>query len=208
MSSSPPTFSLTNDNFLTQNEWVRRSQCDARLPFCNLLGKKRYLYKPKTLEHWVRLVINPFYNKIMKILGVDDISSTSAKKYPLFEGTDAIFGELLSAPLKTKLQDELPELNFKLIGVILINQIKMQNELGEVISFFTGIVTVALLLFSINLSINITRLTYMIYKAFCTEEYFKGRRLQQTQAQLDLGAELAPLQNAGQNNRQWQLNNS
>ena len=70
-----------------------------------------------------------------------------------------------------------------------------------------GIVTVALLLFSINLSINITRLAYTIYKAFWTEEYCNGRILQQAQAQLDLWAELAPLQNAGQN-RLGQLGNN
>ena len=39
-SSSPSTLNLSSDNFLTQNEWVRRSQGDPRLPFCNLLGKK------------------------------------------------------------------------------------------------------------------------------------------------------------------------
>ena len=133
--TTPSIDRFPSEDFLTEQEWVKRSQCDSRFPFCNLLGKKGYLYKPKDLDHWVKYFVNPMYHKITNIIGVNDISSVSAKKYPLFEATEAIFGKLLSAPMDTHVYREVPEFGVKLIGIILINHIKIQKDLNNAISF-------------------------------------------------------------------------
>ena len=122
-----------------------------------------------------------------------DISCDSSRKFPLFEGTEAIFGDLLSAPLDTKISKELPELTLEFIGVLLINQTKVHKKLEDAITFFEGVVAIALMLFSINLTIHIVRLIFSMHRSVCTSEHHRMRRINQSHEQLNVWAEIVPL---------------
>ena len=123
---------------------------------------------------------------ITKTLGINDIGSLSAKQHPIFKATETLFGKLLTAPMNTEISNEIPEINVKLTGIILSNQIKLQKDLYDVVSIFKEIIVFAMVLFCINLRINITGLTYSYYKVYCMVEIRQNRCIQQAREQLDL----------------------
>ena len=149
----------------------------------------------------MRNLVNPMYLDLTMILGVNDLGSFNAKKHPIFRTTESLFGKLMMAPMSTPISKEIPELNIKLTGIILINQIQIQKDLKNAVSFFQGVVGFAMVLFCLNLLINLTRLTYSCYHNFCTPEIRQNWHIEQAREQLSLWAELAPLtsRNHGQN---------
>ena len=130
------------------------------------------------------------YLDLTKILGINDLDSFEAKGYPIFRATKSLFDKLTSAPMTTKIAKELPELIVKMTGIILINQVQLQKDLKDAISFFKAVVGFAMVLFFLNLSINLTRLTYSCYINFCIEEIRQKRQVEEAQKQLSLWAEL------------------
>ena len=75
------------------------------------------------------------YLDITKILGVNYVGSFSAKKHPIFRATNSLFDKLITAPMDTEIFREIPELNVKLTGIILVNQMQIQKDLKNTISF-------------------------------------------------------------------------
>ena len=125
-------------------------------------------------------------------MAVDDITSAKAYQQPIFKLTEKIFGRLLTAPVNTLLTKEVPELNLKLITVVIQNQLRAHEDLLEVIIYFKGVCVLAFLVFALNLLITIVRCALCVYEKCCTPQAREERQRNRARAHLNEMIKIMP----------------